>query len=363
MTNSKVIKSKINRYKKFWSRIEVDRPLFGIDIAGYFPLNRYIDLSQGNSFLFPNFIKPEEYLENYERFYLDSNNINDDLIRGAAPPSFIPWMECMLGCSAKISAQSQSIWAQERKANWDELEELTIEDDNIWFLKYIDFYKILSKKTNKNYPVGQPTLRGVSDLIGALRGHNQALIDCLDKPDKVKKLAQRCTQALLKVLNKQYDIIEPYYDGYFLEGYSLWAPDKIIRFQEDATSVYSPNIYKDIIQEEDSKIASSFPLSLIHLHSSSLFLIDYFLEIKEIDVFQINKDVCGTALNEMMPYLIKIQQNKRCLLLRGSFTKEDLFLIKNNLSPVGLYLLTVMNNVSKMKDINNYVNNINKIWV
>ncbi|MFW5988265.1 MAG: hypothetical protein ACOCQA_02365, partial [bacterium] len=166
------IKSKINKYKKFWNKVKVNRPLHGVDIRGYFPLKEYIDLNNENHKLRPNLIQPEVCLNVCKKIINTCENINDDLIRGIAPPSFIPWLECMLGCSAKISAESKSIWPQAKNAKWNELEDLKLREDNEWFLKLVDFYKILTKKTDNIYPVSQPTLRGVSDLIGSLRGHD-----------------------------------------------------------------------------------------------------------------------------------------------------------------------------------------------
>lgn len=50
-------------------------------------------------------------------------------------------------------------------------------------------------------------------------------------------------------------------------------------------------LYQDFIQEHNIMIAASFPYTFIHLYSTSLFLLDYFLEIEEINLFEINKDV------------------------------------------------------------------------
>jgi hypothetical protein len=78
--------------------------------------------------------------------------------------------------------------------------------------------------------------------------------------------------------------------------------------------------------------------------------LDYFLEIEEIDVFQINRDVVGMRREEMIPYLKKVQDQKRRLLIRGSLTKDDLHLIHANLSPVGLILQIVLKHADAADD-------------
>ena len=106
-----------------------------------------------------------------------------------------------------------------------------------------------------------------------------------------------------------------------------------------------------MIQGNDRLVASAFPFSLIHLHSSSLFLLDYFLEIEEIDVFHINKDAVGMAFGDMLPYLKKVQDNKRRLLIKGFLTEYDLKLVEDNLSPAGLLLQIVVNSAAEARQL------------
>jgi len=355
---SKSSEEKIEGYKKFWNREEVKRPLIGYDVGGYHPFKRFKAMKKlkERKYLLPELLNPDEYINDYQDFYLESTGVDDDLIKGVTPIPAIPWMEAMLDCPVEISGES--IWAKERKASWDELDGISLAYDNNWFLKYLEFLEVLVENADGEYPVGPPILRGITDLIGALRGHTEALIDCMENPDKIRELALCSAEAFIKVNKKQYEVIKPFHGGYFVEQFSVWAPDKIVRMQNDATAVYSPKLYKDLIQKYDRMIAVSFPYTLIHLHSSSLFLLDYFLEIDEINLFEINKDVGGMVLNEMVPYLKKVQANERCLLIRGKLTKDDLKLIKESLSPVGLCLQIVKENAAEAKEHLNIVNKI-----
>jgi hypothetical protein len=131
-----------------------------------------------------------------------------------------------------------------------------------------------------------------------------------------------------------------------------------VRLQEDISAVYSPKVYCDLIQAFDRQIAAEFPYCLIHLHNSSLFLLDYFLEIEEIDVFQINRDVVGMPTEEMIPYLKRVQDQKRRLLIRGSLTKEDLQLMHANLSPTGLILQIVLDKADATEDFIEFINDL-----
>lgn len=354
----KSVEEKIEGYQKFWNLEEVQQPLIGFDVGGFFPFQWFSALRQikENEFLQPELLIVDKYLDDYTKLYKRSVSVNDDLIKGVSPIPAIPWLEAMLGCSVQISGES--IWGRERNADWDELERLSLEDNNPWLQKYLEFLNALVRNADGEYPVSQPILRGITDLIGALRGNNQALLDTLESPGRVKALAARCTDALIKVIQKQYEVMRPFHGGYLIEQFGIWAPEIIVRLQEDVSAIYSPKIYCDLIQAFDRQVAAAFPYCLIHLHNSSLFLLDYFLEIEEIDVFQINRDLVGMSTEEMIPYLKKVQDQKRRLLVRGPMTKDDLRLMHTNLSPTGLILQIVLNTADATGDYIEFINNL-----
>jgi len=89
-------------------------------------------------------------------------------------------------------------------------------------------------------------------------------------------------------------------------------------------------------------MAEAFPYAAIHLHSSSLFLLDRILDVEALGCTQINKDVGNTAVAEMMPFLQMVQARHRSLLIRGKLDLADLALLRGSLSPNGLYLQIVV---------------------
>jgi hypothetical protein len=124
--------------------------------------------------------------------------------------------------------------------------------------------------------------------------------------------------------------------------YQLWAPGPIIRMQEDASGLYSPALYRQFLQPLDRYLAGRYAYSFIHLHSTSMFILDAFLEIEELKCFEINNDAIGPPLAEMLPYFQMVQKAGRSLLIRGSLTSDDARLLIDGLDPRGLYLLIVV---------------------
>lgn len=354
--NTARIEEKIGFYQGFWKREEREAPLLGLDGGGFFPFQRFsaLDSLRNEKFLAPEMLEVDSFLEDYQKYYHSATKIPDHLLKGLSPIPAIPWMEAIVGCQVKIAGDS--IWALERQASWEELERVENIEGNPWLEKYLEFVAALNER---NYPVGQPIMRGVSDLLGALRGHEQSLIDGLREPERVKDLAHRLAYSIIDTFKRQFEEITPYYNGYIIEQYSVWADDKIIRMQEDASAIYSPQLYQELLQSPDSLIASAFPYTLLHLHSSSLFLLPYFLEIEGVDLFQINKDVGGMEVDKMLPFFLQVQEEERGLLIRGLLTEADLLLIKEHLSPIGLILQVVLDETYTAEE---YITLFQQVW-
>jgi hypothetical protein len=117
--------------------------------------------------------------------------------------------------------------------------------------------------------------------------------------------------------------------------------------QEDATAVYSPRLYRQFVQPVDRMLARHFASNFIHLHSTSLFLLDAILEIEEIQCYEINNDALGPPVAQIVPHLQKIQAHGKPLLVRGSFTPEELRLVMDTLEPRGLFLNIMVRNLAE----------------
>lgn len=336
------IKDKLTKYKAFWANSPVDRPLIGFSLGGWFPLQSYSTMQRfrGEGALTPDKLDPEEFFPDYDRIVSQWDTVEDDILRAVAPIPPFPWLEAMLGTPVRIG--EESIWAEEGGFDYSSLDSLDVSQDNPWRQKYLEFVAALTERYGDRCPVGQPILRGVSDMIAALRGASQMVLDLYDRPGDFQRLARLCADILIGLVREQQTIAKPFGGGYEVEQLSLWAPGKIIRIQEDASALLSPELYVTYVQGEDRRLTDAFDYSVIHLHSSSLFLLERILDVESLKCVQINKDVGGSAVQEMLPFFRMVQARGRRLLIRGKLDHDDLELLRHNLSPNGLYLQIVV---------------------
>ena len=160
----------------------------------------------------------------------------------------------------------------------------------------------------------------------------------MDEPERSAKLLWQMGNIVRDMFEVIWRRIPLFHNGYFDAQYSLWSPGPIIRIQEDATAVYSPDLYRRLVRPVDRMLADAFSCSFMHLHSTSMFLLDAFLEIQELSCFQINNDAIGPPVADMVPYFQKVQEAGRSLLIRGAFTPDEMRLLMDSLTSRGLFL-------------------------
>jgi len=331
--------AKIAGYRSFWKREAVRRPLVGFSLVGWFPLDEFAACRAWESaeYLTPDMIAPESFLPDHVRMLREGEWMDDDIIRGACPGQVaIPWLPGILGCQMRILPHT--VLGEDQCLDWEEALKVRLDRENPWYRKYFEFADALVRVSAGTFPVSHAAELGPTDLLAALRGPTQSVLDLADEPEKSEQLL-RLTGAIFRELTEElWERLPLFHGGYFDAQYSLWAPGPIVRMQEDATAFYSPALYTKFVQPVDRKLAARFEYSFIHLHSTSMFLLDAFLECKEIQCFEVNQDALGPPVREMAVHFRKVQCAAKPLLIRGSFEPDELRLLMDSLDPRGLFL-------------------------
>jgi len=345
--------AKVARYQAFWNWAPAARPLVGFSIKSWFPLQEFAASAawQTCEWLTPDMVDAQQFLADQERLLREGEVIDDDILRGASPSQAVPWLDGMLGAALQILPGS--ILGVERTLAWEQLEQLRLDVNHVWFRKYIEFIEALVRHAAGRYPVSHSPLIGPSDMAAVLRGHTQSVLDLLEAPDKMGHLLQRCGEIFAQVTEEAWKHIPRFCGGYFDAQYQLWSPGPLVRLQEDAAGVFSPRTYRNLLQPVDRAVAARFPSAFIHLHSNSMFLYDAFLELEEIRCFQVNYEISsgGPPIAGMVPAFRKIQAAHRPLLVRGSFTPDELRLLVDALDPAGLYLYIMVGSLAEVQTL------------
>jgi len=339
---------KVEGYRRFWSLADVPRPLVGFTLRGFFPMDEYAPTRAWptDTFLTPEMVVPEEFLADEERLLAEGEALQDDIFRGDMPAAAaIPWLSGMLGSTLRILPGN--VLGEDRAMSWEEIERLRLDPDHPWYLKYMEFLRTLARHARGRYPVSHGSMIGPCDLLGELRGHTQSILDIMQEPERATRVLWQMTRIFEEVMAASWKALPLFAGGYFDGMYQLWSPQPIIRMQEDASGLYSPALYRKFLQPLDRHLAQRFACGFMHLHSTSMFILDGFLEIDELRCFEINNDAIGPPLAEMVPYFRMVQAARRSLVIRGSFSRDDIRLLMDSLDARGLYLLILVKEVQE----------------
>jgi len=339
---------KIEGYKKWWARDSVSRPLVGFSYKSWLPLNEFKASASWpqDAPLTPDMIVPEDFMDDQEHLLREGETIDDDILRGASPSQTVFWCCGTLG--AKMCVMPGNVVPVDRSLSWEEAAGIGLDRESPWYKKYMEFIDVLVERSASRYPVSHGTLVGPLDYMVNIRGHEQAVIDLMLEPEKASPMLERMGDFFIDITRDAWKRIPRFYDGWFDAQYQIWAPGPICRLQEDAIAVLSPDLYNRLLKPIDERISNTFPSAFMHLHATSMIVLDHILEIDKLRCLEVNNDVGGPPVSWLIPYLKKIQKAERSLVVRGSFSEEEMKRLMGELDSRGLYLYLMVENEAEI---------------
>ena len=329
----------LDRYRAFWKKAN-DRPMFGFGQpypAKHLEKSRELQKNTGPITL--EQMTPEAFLPSYEALFALRGGLPGDLFHTPTPVNGFPWIEAMAGCEIVASGQGYS--ALHYVKDIDELEKMVLDLETPWAKRYLEFLDCLGRNFRDRTGVGQPIFRGISDLLGALLGPEQTVFCMYDEPDRLKAFIKRATAFYVDLYREQMRRIPPFLGGYQIGFYDIWAPEPCLWLQDDNLVLYSPEMYKEFFIGFVAAVTALTPYNLIHLHPVCFHNLDNLLAVETLAVAEVNREMTETSFPDQLAALKQVQATK-LLDIQGLFTLEDLEMIRETLSPAGLQLKCIV---------------------
>ncbi len=329
-------------HRGFWERRRLDHPPASFKVGDFFFARHYSaarPLLVANRPVEPDMLRVDAFLPDYERMYREVERLGQDGFWTAEPYTGIPWMEAVLGCpiiAGEESFTSKPIFDDPREAE----AALRFDPENPWLRKYLEFTRALVDLSGGRFPVGQPIMRGPTDMVGALLGQTGMIFALADDPEGTRRLIRRVTEIFLAVIAEQKKIVPPFLGGSAIGFYHVWTPGTAIWFQDDLSAILSPDLYREYFLDSARLICRDYDFTAVHLHPSSFFIVDDLLGLDRLGAIQVNKDVGGPSVEEMLPTLGRILERKR-LIFWGDLDLDELALVRDRLPNRGLFLQIV----------------------
>lgn len=347
---------RIELHRAFWAREEQPYPIAAFRVAPDFFFSRHFaaaaELLVPGKTITPDMLEVERFLPDYERMFAESEAIGQDAFWTAEPYTGIPWMEAILGC--EVRAGDASFTSEHWLTSLDQLDRVRLDPENPWLLKYLEFTRALVQLSTGRFPIGMPIMRGPSDMVGAIMGQTEMVFALEDEPERMKDFFLRVAGAYRSVVDAQNALVPDFRGGTALGFYHVYCPGPSIWYQEDLSAIMSPAMYREFLAEPERRICARKDHTAIHLHPASFFILDELLVKDDLKAIEVNKDVGGPSVAEMIPYLRKIQ-TKKSLILWGDLDEADIRLVKRELSMRGLFLHVTAPSVDAAKRLQEIV--------
>ncbi len=347
------------RHRAFLDRAPADHPVFVANIGFFMPevfpaLSGALPLGPVS----PQDIRVDLFLEDVERLLCKYQQLDDDLPYVVAPFVYVPWLEAIMGCP--IHSAETSMWAEPCVADWPAWHwQRPVLEENPWCQKLLELLRALVAHSAGRYPVGHTLMRGVADLLSAMRGASNFALDFYDCPDQVHRAADLLADVWIDVTRAQLDLVPASEQGYAgSAGWRVWTPDRLAWLQEDAMALTSPALFRRFILPRDRHILSQFSCTGFHLHASALWAVDDLIGAPELDVLELNYESARSDEEGTFAAWARIQAYKP-LIVWKQFDGEPFWSwlnsVRRRLSARGLVLFVTTANLDEALVVKNAI--------
>jgi 5-methyltetrahydrofolate--homocysteine methyltransferase len=179
---------------------------------------------------------------------------------------------------------------------------------------------------------------GCGDTLAALRGTENLLFDCLDRPEWVKEAEFFLMDIWCRHYDKLFKIINEVDEGSTC-WFPLWAPGKFYAVQNDFAYNISPKMFREIFLPVIEKQTDFLDFCVYHVDGLGNFKhIDTLLELPKIKAFQILPGAGKPSPLYFMDILKKVQVAGKNLHI--SIHSSEVKRALENLNARGLFIST-----------------------
>jgi hypothetical protein len=187
--------------------------------------------------------------------------------------------------------ERDNIWYQSCITDPDTHPPLRYEPDAPYSQMLQAVLRAVLARSGGHYFVGMPAIVPNLDVLAALRGTENLLMDILERPAWVHQKLQEIETAYRQVFEDLYDIIKDE-DGSMAFGYfMLWGPGKTGLLQCDLAAMLSPKMFDDFVVPYLKQSVNYLDYSMFHVDGHQcLAFVDPLLEIEGLQAIEWTPD-------------------------------------------------------------------------
>lgn len=168
---------------------------------------------------------------------------------------------------------------------------LTFSENNEWFKKQMDLIEYGVKHAKGRFLTAFPLLSENLDILAHLRSATNILMDMALEPDAVKQRVSEINVAFRKSAEKIFSAIKDNDGGNCYSTFDIWAPGRTAVIECDLSSMFSADMYADIVLPALIEQCEHLDYIMYHLDGSQcLQHLDHILSIEKMRIVQWTPD-------------------------------------------------------------------------
>ena len=271
------------RFKAWWNRSKVDRPLMYVVATRSQPLPDLEEVNPPSS--------PDELYTDVERIAAEARNY---MKTHSLYADALPYIDANLGpgsLSLYIGSEPEfawdTVWYKECVDDWTTHPSFKFDTKNLWWKKHYEMISKLQEMSQGDFLVTIPDLIENVDILSAMRGPQAFCYDLIDEPEAVKKFINQVDDLYFKYYDAFYDVIKGQDGSISFTAFKVWGPGKTAKIQCDFCAMMSPSQFREFVQPSLRKQCQQLDNSIYHLDGpDAVRHLDALMEIEELDAIQ-----------------------------------------------------------------------------
>lgn len=237
----------------------------------------------------------------------------------------------------RVKFGQDTVWIEPVIKRLDEFE-IKFDEENIWFKRSLEFFKVAVEKSREEYFPWLPDFGDFLTVFSLLRGAEPLLFDLLENKEKILEERDRFLKFWPLYHERFWRLYSSKFPGDI--SWASWAPGKTYACQCDFSTMISPLMFQEFVVPEIESLGRYLDYIIWHLDGpEEIKHLDILLELPQIKAIQWvpGAGKPPAASPRWLPMLKKIKEKGKRLWVEATKEKEVEILIRE-LSPEGLFI-------------------------
>ncbi|MCP4752509.1 MAG: hypothetical protein GY866_16585 [Proteobacteria bacterium] len=180
--------------------------------------------------------------------------------------------------------QPETIWYEPRIEDPEKWTSLDFDPRNEWYRKHVEIYRKTVEAAKDDFLVGMPGIGQNIEVLRAMRGTEEFMLDLIDRPQWVKERLADINRAFFEAYDGLYDIIKLEDGSSCGSHYGLWGPGKTSLIILDSTAMISTAMFEEFVMPPLREQCAWLDRSMALIDGQEcLKIVDPLLEIEALD--------------------------------------------------------------------------------